>query len=115
MTETLSSNRYNPCKGCPDRYPACSAHCKKPEYLDWKEEQAAIKRNRDNTKLRFGHTAIATQGHRDSFRLPFGVVQPGIVRVEYDYPEVYNQNADQRTEVLWCNFEVPSLFRMEDI
>jgi hypothetical protein len=27
----------------------------------------------------------------------------------------YNQNADQRTEVLWCNFEVPSLFQMEDI
>lgn len=22
----------------------------------------------------------------------------------------YNQNAEQRTEVLWCNFEVPSLF-----
>lgn len=22
----------------------------------------------------------------------------------------YNQNADQRTDVLWCNFEVPSLF-----
>lgn len=22
----------------------------------------------------------------------------------------YNQNADQRTEVLWCNFDVPSLF-----
>lgn len=27
----------------------------------------------------------------------------------------YNQNADQRTEVLWCNFEVPSLFRMAGI
>ena len=27
----------------------------------------------------------------------------------------YNQNAEQRTEVLWCNFEVPSLFRMEDV
>lgn len=27
----------------------------------------------------------------------------------------YNQNADQRTEVLWCNFEVPGLFRMEGI
>lgn len=27
----------------------------------------------------------------------------------------YNQNADQRTEVLWCNFEVPSLFQMEGI
>lgn len=24
--------------------------------------------------------------------------------------KAYNQNADQRTEVLWCNFEVPSLF-----
>ena len=22
----------------------------------------------------------------------------------------YNQNADQRTEVLWCNFEIPSMF-----
>lgn len=27
----------------------------------------------------------------------------------------YNQNADQRTEVLWCNFEVPSLFGMEGL
>lgn len=27
----------------------------------------------------------------------------------------YNQNADKRTEVLWCNFEVPSLFQMEGI
>lgn len=24
----------------------------------------------------------------------------------------YNQNADQRTEVLWCNFEVPGLFNL---
>ena len=22
----------------------------------------------------------------------------------------YNQNSDQRTEVLWCNFDVPTLF-----
>lgn len=29
--------------------------------------------------------------------------------------KAYNQNADQRTEVLWCNFEVPSLFEMEGI
>lgn len=27
----------------------------------------------------------------------------------------YNQNTDQRTEVLWCNFEIPSLFQMEGI
>lgn len=26
----------------------------------------------------------------------------------------YNQNADQRTEVLWCNFELPSLFTVEE-
>ena len=25
----------------------------------------------------------------------------------------YNQNSDQRTEVLWCNFELPSLFAEE--
>lgn len=25
----------------------------------------------------------------------------------------YNQNSDPRTEVLWCNFELPSLFDME--
>lgn len=28
----------------------------------------------------------------------------------------YNQNADQRTEVLWCNFELPTMFfEMEEI
>ena len=27
----------------------------------------------------------------------------------------YNQNADQRTEVLWCNFDVPGLFEMEGV
>lgn len=26
----------------------------------------------------------------------------------------YNQNSDQRTEVLWCNFDVPSLFDLVD-
>ena len=26
----------------------------------------------------------------------------------------YNQNADRRTEVLWCNFPVPELYGMED-
>lgn len=27
----------------------------------------------------------------------------------------YNQNSDPRTEVLWCNFEVPGLFEMEGV
>ena len=56
MTETLQSQRYNPCKGCPPRSaehpdgrtPGCSDHCKKPEYLAWKEEQETIRRNKRN-------------------------------------------------------------------
>ena len=43
MTETIRNDRYNPCKGCPDRYPACSGHCEKPEYLAHKEEQEKIR------------------------------------------------------------------------
>lgn len=46
MTETIQSHRYNPCKGCPDRYIACSDHCQKPEFLKWKDEQALIRKNR---------------------------------------------------------------------
>lgn len=29
--------------------------------------------------------------------------------------KAYNQNADARTEVLWCNFQIPELFEMEGI
>lgn len=36
----------NPCKGCPDRYPACSDHCVKPEKLAWNREQETIRENR---------------------------------------------------------------------
>lgn len=50
MTETIRSGRHNPCKGCPDRYTACSDHCKKPEYLAWKEEQARIREARRKYK-----------------------------------------------------------------
>ena len=48
MTETIFNGRYNPRKGCQDRYPACSDHCQKPEFLAWKEEQAKIKEARRN-------------------------------------------------------------------
>lgn len=46
MTETLRSHRYNPCKGCPDRYYACSDHCRKESFLVWKEEQEKIRKAR---------------------------------------------------------------------
>lgn len=48
MTETIFSGRENPCKGCPDRYPACSDHCQKPAFLKWKAEQKKIRENRRN-------------------------------------------------------------------
>lgn len=46
MTETFHNGRYNPCRGCPDRYPACSGHCEKPEFLKYKEKQELIRKNR---------------------------------------------------------------------
>lgn len=42
----LKSGRKNPCYQCPDRYTACSDHCRKPDFLAWKEEQARIRENR---------------------------------------------------------------------
>lgn len=48
MTETIFNGRHNPCKGCKDRYPACSAHCQKPEFLAWQEEQDKIREARRN-------------------------------------------------------------------
>lgn len=44
MTETIRSKRPGPCMGCPDRYPGCSDHCQKPEYLAYREELARIRK-----------------------------------------------------------------------
>lgn len=33
-----------PCSRCPDKKPACSDQCKKPEFLAWKEEKEKIAR-----------------------------------------------------------------------
>lgn len=48
MIETVCNHRPNPCRGCPDRYPACQDHCQKPERLAWKAEQEKIRENRKN-------------------------------------------------------------------
>lgn len=63
MTETISSARYNPRKGCPDRYPACSDHCKKPAFLEWKAEQEKIRQNRKRY-----NSPIWKHGDRDARR-----------------------------------------------
>ena len=46
MNGPYYNNRYNPCKGCQDREIACSDHCIKPEFLEWKAEQKTIRDNR---------------------------------------------------------------------
>ena len=51
MTDILRSQRkdmWSPCGHCPDKVPACSDHCTKPEYLKWRElnrlkREAAVK------------------------------------------------------------------------
>jgi endogenous inhibitor of DNA gyrase (YacG/DUF329 family) len=50
------ANRFNPCKGCADRYPACSGKCKKPEFLAWKSEQEKIRANRAKYQVMDGYT-----------------------------------------------------------
>lgn len=41
-------NTHAPCKGCPGRYPGCSAHCDKPGYLAWRAEMETIRKNKKN-------------------------------------------------------------------
>lgn len=48
-----------PCGSCPDRNPACSDRCRKPEYLGWKAEKEKIARAK--TKGRDVDTYIVDQ------------------------------------------------------
>lgn len=50
MIETVLRGRDNPCKGCPDRYSACSDHCKKLAFLKWKAEQEKIRKARQKQR-----------------------------------------------------------------
>ena len=38
--------RDNPCQNCPDRFTACFDHCTKDEFLQWKQRQQTIRKNR---------------------------------------------------------------------
>lgn len=40
-----------PCKGCPDRYTACSDHCQKPEFLKWREKLETVRTNRQAGRI----------------------------------------------------------------
>lgn len=37
------TDKNRPCMNCPDRYPACSDHCKKPEFLAQKERNERLR------------------------------------------------------------------------
>lgn len=63
MTDTISSQRFNPCNGCAFRVPGCADHCKIPEKLAWNEEQEKIRRNRK--RYMNSHTPIWKHGDRD--------------------------------------------------
>lgn len=39
----MADTRHAPCKGCPDRYPACSDHYQKPEFLAFRADRARIR------------------------------------------------------------------------
>lgn len=57
MAGNRNSGRNNPCYGCPDRYPACSDHCRKPDFLAWREEQEKIRANREKYRNLDSYTA----------------------------------------------------------
>ena len=63
MKGCCENGRYNPCKDCPDRYIACSYHCRNPAFLAWKAEQETIRKNREQYM-----TPIWTHGDRDQRR-----------------------------------------------
>lgn len=54
----------SPCYGCPDRYLACSDHCKKPEFLAWKEQRRKITRARMEEGRVTGYTADQIRKNR---------------------------------------------------
>lgn len=61
----FTSRGVSPCKGCPDRYTACSDHCKKPEFLKWLAEKKLVAKNRRAyEKELWGHTEDVRKRYR---------------------------------------------------
>lgn len=64
MGDPFWGQRPNPCKGCPDRYTACSDHCRKEAFLKWKAEQDTIRENRRKFNETTGYTVDAIRKSR---------------------------------------------------
>ena len=56
MTEQKRDIRNKPCYGCPDRYPACSDHCQKPEFLALKEKRETYRKAKRRNSELLGYT-----------------------------------------------------------
>ena len=50
------TDKNRPCMNCPDRYPACSDHCKKPEFLAQKERNERLREARRREGIINGYT-----------------------------------------------------------
>ena len=68
MTETLFKSRNNPCKGCTDRYPGCSDHCRKPAFLDYRAEQQLIRENLRKYNSMYGYMMKEIEKNRRKWR-----------------------------------------------
>lgn len=64
MTEQKRDIQNKPCYGCPDRYLACSDHCKKPEFIVWKEERDRIREAKRRESEIWGYTANEIRKNR---------------------------------------------------
>lgn len=53
-----------PCYGCPDRYPGCSDHCRKPDFLAWKEKRKKIAEAKEANRSIESYTADAIRKNR---------------------------------------------------
>ena len=56
--------RENPCHHCQDRYPACSGHCQKEDFLNWREAERARKEAMRREKELWGYTADQIRKNR---------------------------------------------------
>ena len=64
MSDTARNQQDKPCKGCPDRYPGCSDHCRKPEYLADKAKKAKIREAKRRESEIWGYTANEIRKNR---------------------------------------------------
>lgn len=59
-----SKRNLPPCGECPSKCPACSDHCRRPEYLAYKAEAERIKKARNEHNLVDAYTSDQIKKNR---------------------------------------------------